>query len=686
MLNPGECIYQIVTDRFCEGNPASRPRAELFSSGAGNLRKYLGGDWAGIIARIQDGYLTGMGVSAILISQPAENIHVCTDDEEGTASYHGYWPRDFLKPNPYFGSMDTFSALLSTAHEHGLKVIIDFTPNHTSPALELRPDYMENGAIYRAGQLVATYSGDLERVFLHNGGTAFRDAEDSQYRNLYDLAGLDQMNPQVDELLREGIAFWLDLGVDGVRIDAAKHIPPGWLTSLSGFIHARKPAYLFGEWFLEAHGHTQDNAAFANGSGMSLLHFMFTHAIREAFHGRQGFGAFAEMLCESSGSYKHLNDQLIFLDNHDMSRFTRDSDPLLTDLALVLLLTSAGLPVVYYGTEQYMSGGDDPGNRAMMSSFSRETTAYRLVAQLNRLRACNLAIGYGNTKLLYLNSGVLVFERSYKKDVALILINQGESGHTLPPLVTSLPQGAYSSLLKDIYPDRQAVAGAEGDIQNVILAPQSAYIYVHESDLEELDALHFYPKAAAPGSELIIRGRHLGDNGRLRVGGYEADVISWQPEKIVAKIPAVPAGTHCVQGLTGGESEFQLAEELTVWTGTLVTVRLVVKNLHTEYDTRVYVTGNVYELGEWQAERAAGPFYNHIVYRYPSWYCDISLPADCRIEFNFLLRGDSGIVRMEQGEAHYIHTPAEGVSEMIVEWQGCHQEANLLSEGDAAYG
>ncbi|QQZ58546.1 hypothetical protein JI735_17205 [Paenibacillus sonchi] len=55
---------------------------------------------------------------------------------------------------------------------------------------------MENGAIYRAGRLVAAYSGDMERVFLHNGGTAFRDAEDSLYRNLYDLAGLDQMNPQ----------------------------------------------------------------------------------------------------------------------------------------------------------------------------------------------------------------------------------------------------------------------------------------------------------------------------------------------------------------------------------------------------------------------------------------------------------------------------------------------------------
>ncbi|OKP86123.1 hypothetical protein A3842_06920 [Paenibacillus sp. P3E] len=669
MLNPGECIYQIITDRFCEGNPGNRPPAELFSADSSNPRKYLGGDWEGIIARIGDGYLTGMGISAILISQPAENIHVCMDDEAGTASYHGYWPRDFLRHNPYFGSLDTFRALVNTAHEHGLKVIIDFTPNHTSPALELQPAYMENGALYRAGELVAAYSGDMERVFLHNGGTSFLNAEDSLYRNLYDLAGLDQMNPRADELLREGIAYWLDQGVDGVRIDAAKHIPPGWLTSFAGFIHTRKPAFLFGEWFLEAHGRSQDNAAFANNSGMSLLHFMFTHAMRESFHGLRGFEAFADMLCESSGCYKHLFDQLIFLDNHDMSRFTQDSDPSLTDLALVLLLTSAGLPVVYYGTEQYMSGGDDPHNRAMMSSFSRETPAYRILAELNRLRARNLAIGYGSTELLHVNSKVLAFERRYRGNVALVLLNLEEREHVLPPLVTSLPQGTYSSILRDVFADCEVSPEAEGDIRNMVMAPRSAYVYTCESDSEEPASLHFYPKAAAPGSELIIQGRYLGDTGSLTVGGYAATVISWKSDRIVAKVPVIPAGIHHIQGLRNGETEFLLTEELTVWTGKLVTVRLVVKNILTEYDSHVFVTGNVYELGAWEVDRAAGPFYNHIVYRYPTWYCDISLPADCWIECKFLLRSDSGIVRWEQGVAHSWHTPPEGVSEMIVEWQ-----------------
>ncbi|WP_019912618.1 alpha-amylase family glycosyl hydrolase [Paenibacillus sp. HW567] len=670
MLNPGECIYQIVTDRFCEGNPGIRPPAELFSADSSNLRKYLGGDWEGIIARIEDGYLTGMGITAILISQPAENIHVCMDDEAGTASYHGYWPRDFLRPNPYFGSMDTFRALVNTAHEHGLKVIIDFTPNHTSPALELQPAYMENGALYRAGELVAAYSGDMERLFLHNGGTSFLNAEDSLYRNLYDLAGLDQMNPQADKLLREGIAYWLDQGVDGVRIDAAKHIPPGWLTSLNGFIHARKSAYLFGEWFLEAHGSPQDNAAFANDSGMSLLHFMFTHSVRESFHGKRGFEAFADMLREASGSYKHLFDQLIFLDNHDMSRFTEDADLSLTDLAIVLLLTSAGLPVVYYGTEQYMSGGDDPHNRAMMSAFSRETPAYRILAELNHLRARNLAIGYGSTRLLYVNKRVLVFERSYRGSVALVLISLEESEHVLPPLATSLPKGAYSSLLREVFPDREVAVGAEGDVQGVAVAPRSAYVYAFESDSDEPAAVHFYPKAAPPGSELIIQGRHLGDTGSLTVGGYAADVLSWQTGRIICKVPAIPAGKHRIQGLRSGETEFLLAEELTVWTGKLVTVRLVVKSIHTDYASQVFVTGNVYELGEWEAGRAAGPFYNHIVYRYPTWYCDISLPADCRIELKFLLRSNSGTVRWEQGLAHSFQSPPEGVSEMIVEWQG----------------
>lgn len=89
-----DVVYQIVVDRFVDGNTSNNPSGALFSSGCTNLRKYCGGDWQGIINKINDGYLTDMGVTAIWISQPVENVFSVMNDASGSTSYHGYWARD----------------------------------------------------------------------------------------------------------------------------------------------------------------------------------------------------------------------------------------------------------------------------------------------------------------------------------------------------------------------------------------------------------------------------------------------------------------------------------------------------------------------------------------------------------------------------------------------------------------
>ncbi len=103
-----DVIYQIMTDRFSDGNTSNNPTGNLFSGDCSNLRKYCGGDWQGIINKINDGYLTNMGVTALWISQPVENVYSVLNDAAGTTAYHGYWGRDFKKTNPYFGSMTDF--------------------------------------------------------------------------------------------------------------------------------------------------------------------------------------------------------------------------------------------------------------------------------------------------------------------------------------------------------------------------------------------------------------------------------------------------------------------------------------------------------------------------------------------------------------------------------------------------
>lgn len=136
-----DVIYQIVTDRFHDGNPSNNPTGDIYDnntwgSSARNNRLYHGGDWAGIIDKIEDGYLTDMGVSALWISSHVENISLLDPADKSEtwtgSSYHGYWAKDYFRTNPYFGTMTEFEELIDVAHENDIKIVIDFAPNHTS--------------------------------------------------------------------------------------------------------------------------------------------------------------------------------------------------------------------------------------------------------------------------------------------------------------------------------------------------------------------------------------------------------------------------------------------------------------------------------------------------------------------------------------------------------------------------
>ena len=153
-----DVVYQIVTDRFVDGDSSNNPQGEIFNKS--DNRKYHGGDWAGITQKINDGYFTDMGISALWISSPVENI-MSIDPSNKTASYHGYWGKDFFRTNPAFGTMNDFKNLIKTAHSKNIKIIIDFAPNHTSTAEFAGMNFPEDGALYRDGNLVGKFSDEL---------------------------------------------------------------------------------------------------------------------------------------------------------------------------------------------------------------------------------------------------------------------------------------------------------------------------------------------------------------------------------------------------------------------------------------------------------------------------------------------------------------------------------------------
>ncbi|KAF4324572.1 hypothetical protein G195_002045 [Phytophthora kernoviae 00238/432] len=307
-----DVIYQVFTDRFLDGNPSNNPTGAAYDASCSNLKLYCGGDWQGLINKINDNYFSDLGITALWISQPVENIYSLINySGVNNTAYHGYWARDFKKTNPAFGTMTDFQNLINTAHAKGIKVIIDFAPNHTSPAMETDTSFAENGKLYNNGTLLGGYTNDTNKYFHHNGGSDFSTLENGIYKNLYDLADLNHNNSTIDTYFKDAIKLWLDMGIDGIRVDAVKHMPMGWQKNWMSSIYGYKPVFTFGEWFLGSSASDADNTNFANQSGMSLLDFRFNNEVRNVFRDNtSSMVALDSMITSTAADYAQVNDQV----------------------------------------------------------------------------------------------------------------------------------------------------------------------------------------------------------------------------------------------------------------------------------------------------------------------------------------------------------------------------------------
>lgn len=132
-------VYFLLTDRFNNGDPAN-DHAYGRKGDAGKLRGYMGGDLKGITAKIREGYFRDLGVDALWITPPVEQVHGATDEGSGRSyAFHGYWARDFTAVDANLGLDADMRELVDTAHANGLRVLLDVVMNHTGPVTEQDP-------------------------------------------------------------------------------------------------------------------------------------------------------------------------------------------------------------------------------------------------------------------------------------------------------------------------------------------------------------------------------------------------------------------------------------------------------------------------------------------------------------------------------------------------------------------
>ena len=121
--------------------------------------------------------------------------------------------------------------------------------------------------------------------------------------------------------------------------------------------------------------------------------------------------------------------------------------------------------------------------------------------------------------------------------------------------------------------------------------------------------------------------------------------------------------------MTANEVESNNYPDFEVLTNKLISVRFVVEQANTNYGTEVYLVGNTQELGNWDPDKAIGPFFNQVLYEYPTWYYDISVPAEHPLEYKFIKKDNENNVIWESGTNHSYTAPSQGTDTIMSTWR-----------------
>jgi glycosidase len=523
-------IYFLMTDRYQNGDTSND---EMGLSGDRSITGfdptssvyYHGGDLAGLT----DGCTTGkgvkrikdMGFTAIWITPPFKQRYV----QGSSAAYHGYWITDFTDIDPHLGTKQDFRDLIDCAHSQDMKVVLDIVVNHTGDVA-----YYANGNYnfgdYRAPKVSPkdanlkkpTFLNDLSNY--HNRGDIRNFQSKDQYQN-GDIYGLDDLateKPEVIDGLAQIYADWVnDYGVDGFRIDTAKHLDDEffgkWWPRVQELTKDKKPGlFAFGEYYESS---TTTLTEFVRDRGLpSLLDFAFQDAAVQFSVGNSlstlnnVFAADDWYITNKTNAY----NQATFFANHDMGHFglmlkQAGSTPesILGDALLGhdLLYLSRGIPSVYYGDELGLvgAGRDKDGRQDLFptqvtqwqtesriganpigtGSYLDETNhpLQARIKALNELRKNHPALNGGAQIQRYSASNVVAFSRidADSRTEYLVALNNGGSVKKGVKVKTSSPNTVFSQVwgkAQTVTSDAQGfVTISVGAVGSLVLKAQS---------------------------------------------------------------------------------------------------------------------------------------------------------------------------------------------------------------------
>jgi cyclomaltodextrin glucanotransferase len=531
-----ETIYFLVVDRFYDGDPENSegPNPELYDPEGKDWGKYWGGDLQGVIDKLD--YLKDMGVTAVWLTPLFEQVEALFIEQ---AAIHGYWIKDFKRLNPRFiakgdnpsinqtqESKDTvFDKLVYELHQRNMKLVLDIVCNHSNPDFSGK-----KGELYDDGVKIADFNDDKDNWYHHYGEVQnWEDEWQVQNCELSGLATFNENNIAYRNYIKSAIKQWLDRGVDALRVDTVKHMPIWFWQEFNADILTHRPdVFIFGEW-IYSDPRNERSVEFVNESGMTILDFGLCVAIREVLGkgAEAGFSLVQDVL-DLDFHYYGATELITFIDNHDMPRFqSLNPDPEMLRVAIGLIMTTRGIPCIYYGTEQYLhddtEGGNDPYNRPMMEKWDTDSTIYRDVRLLSGLRRLNPAISMGSQWQKYLTPDVYCYVRRYRDSVVFVAMNRGNSV-TLEEVDTELPDGEHTEVLS-----RRKFEVKDGKLYNLELGSREVMIFSRVGERVKAKTIvraQLNNVQTQPGEKIVVIG-DCPELGNWDIGkGYPLEYIN----------------------------------------------------------------------------------------------------------------------------------------------------------------
>ena len=520
-----QILYFIVTDRVMDGDSSNNDQGTgEYKKGDGGF--WNGGDIKGITQKID--YLQELGVTGVWITPPVAN-QWRNPQQTGTGN-HGYWANRLDQVDKHLGDLGDYKILSATLHSKGMYLIQDVVVNHFG-------DFYTYDGPYDPEDVSKNFKlHDVEQPkqypFNHNDArkeedralgiyhfapsfTAHSDTFQKTQFQYADLDDLNTSNPLVRDALRKNFGYWIEeVGVDGFRFDTPHMVEHDFWHN---FLHDKEGDHLgidllakqLGkEHFLTAgevaffpkpfdHSGTKEARKYLGTKKKpemnSILNFPLNTAINRVFIEKKPTSTLSFRMKSIQENFQRSDQLLNFIDNHDAARLLSKSDRQTMRQALLFIMTIPGVPVIYYGTEQELTGMRQTMFKGGVGSidkdhFDTENAYFKFVRGLIKLRKSNEVFRRGKLKILRDNSygpGLFVYEMKLDDVTALILINTSANLQLIDGLsVPAFSPGNYVSKYS-IGVGNEILSVSNDRVIDMILDAKSAQVYLNTGDYSQ---------------------------------------------------------------------------------------------------------------------------------------------------------------------------------------------------------